>query len=170
MIIAVLDTTLWVQACGSGGTTAGLALGLHLSGSGLAMVSYGVCDSPKVFYSDVDGLLEGLGHDTSSGKSRTLNIPIKHMLHYQRRGRNVFEMAIVSPLFCAGRLAPQFRVTHSDVITCAGGAASDIFAAHQAKGLGYAMSSEAELRFTLDVAQQTGGMSVYVLISFVLHC
>jgi 1-aminocyclopropane-1-carboxylate deaminase/D-cysteine desulfhydrase-like pyridoxal-dependent ACC family enzyme len=56
-----------LQACGSGGTTAGLALGLRLSGSDMAMTSYGVCDSPEVFYSDVNSLLEGLGHDTGSG-------------------------------------------------------------------------------------------------------
>lgn len=56
-----------LQACGSGGTTAGLALGLHLSGSSMAMTSYGVCDSPEVFYSDVNSLLEGLGHDVNGG-------------------------------------------------------------------------------------------------------
>lgn len=55
------------QACGSGGTTAGLALGFHLSGSGLPLSSYGVCDSPEVFYADVDGLFKNLGHDTGSG-------------------------------------------------------------------------------------------------------
>jgi len=30
--------------------------------------------------------------------------------------------------------------------------------AHQAKGIGYAMSTEAELQFTVDVAQQTGAL------------
>lgn len=34
-----------------------------------------------------------------------------------------------------------------------------MFTAHQAKGIGYAMSTEPELRFTLDIAQQTGKMS-----------
>lgn len=57
----------WTQACGSGGTTAGLALGFHLSGSWLPLSSYGVCDSPEVFYDDIDGLFKGLGQDTSSG-------------------------------------------------------------------------------------------------------
>lgn len=106
-------------ACGSGGTTAGLALGLHLAGSGLAMTSFGVCDTPEIFYSDVDSLLEGLGHNTSDGA-----------------------------------------------------AASEMFTAHQAKGIGYAMSTEAELRFTVDVAQQTGvildpvysGKAVYQMV------
>jgi D-cysteine desulfhydrase family pyridoxal phosphate-dependent enzyme len=90
-------------ACGSGGTTAGLALGFHLSGSGLPLSSYGVCDSPEIFYADIDSLFSSLGHDTSGG---------------------------------AG--------------------AADILTAHQAKGIGYAMSTEAELQFTVDVAQHTG--------------
>eukprot|EP00887_Chlorella_sp_A99_P002889 scaffold6.g2889.t1 len=50
-----------LQACGSGGTTAGIALGNHLSGLGLRVHAYGVCDTPEYFYSFVDGLLEGLG-------------------------------------------------------------------------------------------------------------
>ena len=50
-----------MQACGSGGTTAGIALGNHLSGAGLRVHSYGVCDDPAYFYSYCDGLLEGLG-------------------------------------------------------------------------------------------------------------
>lgn len=49
------------MACGSGGTTAGIALGNHLSGLGLRVHAYGVCDTPEYFYSFVDGLLEGLG-------------------------------------------------------------------------------------------------------------
>jgi len=51
------------MACGSGGTTAGLALGVHLSGWGARVHGYGVCDSPNYFYDYIDGLLEGLGAD-----------------------------------------------------------------------------------------------------------
>ena len=32
------------------------------------MTSYGVCDSPEVFYDDVNSLLEGLGHDVNGGE------------------------------------------------------------------------------------------------------
>ena len=50
-----------MQACGSGGTTAGIALGNHLSGLGLQVHAFGVCDTPAYFHSFVDGLFEGLG-------------------------------------------------------------------------------------------------------------
>lgn len=36
------------QACGSGGTTAGIALGCHLSGLGLRVHAYTVCDDEQV--------------------------------------------------------------------------------------------------------------------------
>ena len=49
------------QACGSGGTTAGIALGNHLGGLGLRVHAYGVCDDPPYFYRFCDGLLEGMG-------------------------------------------------------------------------------------------------------------
>jgi hypothetical protein len=49
------------QACGSGATTAGLALGNHLSGYGAKVIGYGVCDDEEYFYNFMDGLLEGLG-------------------------------------------------------------------------------------------------------------
>lgn len=52
---------LLLQACGSGGTTAGIALGNHLSGLGLRVHAYGVCDDPAYFYGFCDGLLAGLG-------------------------------------------------------------------------------------------------------------
>lgn len=50
-----------VQACGSGGTAAGMALGCHLSGCGLQVHAYGVCDTPDIFYDNIDALLEGMG-------------------------------------------------------------------------------------------------------------
>lgn len=49
------------QACGSGGTAAGMALGLHLSGLGCQLHAMGVCDDPDYFYNYMDGLLEGMG-------------------------------------------------------------------------------------------------------------
>lgn len=50
-----------MQACGSGGTTAGLALGNHLSGMGATVHAYGVCDDEEYFYDFIDGLYQLLG-------------------------------------------------------------------------------------------------------------
>mmetsp|Transcript_38187 Transcript_38187/g.97635 ORF Transcript_38187/g.97635 Transcript_38187/m.97635 type:complete len:429 (-) Transcript_38187:175-1461(-) len=55
------DITDIAMACGSGGTTAGLALGVKMSGWNARVHGYGVCDSPKYFYEYIDGLLSGLG-------------------------------------------------------------------------------------------------------------
>ncbi|CAE8614421.1 unnamed protein product [Polarella glacialis] len=41
-------------ACGSGGTAAGLALGNHLSGWGVGVHAYSVCDSPEYFHDFID--------------------------------------------------------------------------------------------------------------------
>ena len=49
------------QACGSGGTTAGLSLGNHLSGMGARMHAYGVCDDPEYFYGFIQGILNDMG-------------------------------------------------------------------------------------------------------------
>ncbi len=49
------------QACGSGGTAAGLALGCHLADSGLRVHAYGVCDTPDIFYDDIDALFAKIG-------------------------------------------------------------------------------------------------------------
>ena len=54
-------------ACGSGGTAAGLALGLHLCGwraRGTELVGIGVDDSPEFFYDKIDGLLRELGFES----------------------------------------------------------------------------------------------------------
>ena len=51
-------------ACGSGGTAAGLALGVAWSGLGAAgteLVGLGVDDTPEVFYNKLDGLYRALG-------------------------------------------------------------------------------------------------------------
>ena len=50
-----------MQACGSGGTTAGLALGNHLGKFGWRISAYGVCDDPDYFYSYIQDLLDGMG-------------------------------------------------------------------------------------------------------------
>ena len=55
-----------MQACGSGGTAAGLALGLHLSALPWRLHAMGVCDDPVYFYEYIDGLLTGMGVDHAS--------------------------------------------------------------------------------------------------------
>ena len=50
-----------MQACGSGGTTAGVALGAHLSGLGTKVHAFCVCDDEAYFYDYIDGLLHDLG-------------------------------------------------------------------------------------------------------------
>ncbi|KIY95661.1 hypothetical protein MNEG_12301, partial [Monoraphidium neglectum] len=90
-----------IMACGSGGTTAGLALGNHLSGYGARVHAYGVCDDPDYFYNFIDGLYRGLGWPDAAGARGTL-------------------------------------------------------AAVQARGLGYAISSDAELATVQAVAGATG--------------
>ena len=53
--------TCGAQACGSGGTTAGLALGNALSGMGADIHAYGVCDDEEYFYNFINGIYEDLG-------------------------------------------------------------------------------------------------------------
>ncbi|CAI5468479.1 unnamed protein product [Closterium sp. Yama58-4] len=48
------------MACGSGGTSAGLALGVHLSSLTSRVHAYSVCDSPGYFYDYIQGLLDGV--------------------------------------------------------------------------------------------------------------
>ncbi|KAK9798127.1 hypothetical protein WJX73_003347 [Symbiochloris irregularis] len=50
-----------VMACGSGGTTAGIALANYLSGHKARVWAFGVCDDPEYFYSFIQGLLDELG-------------------------------------------------------------------------------------------------------------
>ncbi|KXZ56568.1 hypothetical protein GPECTOR_1g51 [Gonium pectorale] len=95
------------MACGSGGTTAGLALGSYLSPLKARVHAYGVCDTPDYFYDYIDGLLEGLG------------------------------VAPGGPLL--------------------GGAdARSLLRAVQARGAGYAISTEEELRTAQAVSAATG--------------
>lgn len=42
-----------MQACGSGGTTAGIRLGCHLAGLGLRVHAMAVCDDEAYFYNYV---------------------------------------------------------------------------------------------------------------------
>eukprot|EP00200_Dunaliella_tertiolecta_P017376 CAMPEP_0202408768 /NCGR_PEP_ID=MMETSP1128-20130828/15516_1 /ASSEMBLY_ACC=CAM_ASM_000463 /TAXON_ID=3047 /ORGANISM="Dunaliella tertiolecta, Strain CCMP1320" /LENGTH=347 /DNA_ID=CAMNT_0049013985 /DNA_START=377 /DNA_END=1417 /DNA_ORIENTATION=- len=99
-----------VMACGSGGTSAGLCLGLHLAMPipKVAVHAYGVCDDPDYFYDYIDGLLMELG--VWDGKSGTSNVPSARGL---------------------------LRVV-------------------QARGTGYAMSTDAELQTMKEVAEETG--------------
>ncbi|CAI5507873.1 unnamed protein product [Closterium sp. Naga37s-1] len=61
------------MACGSGGTSAGLALGVHLSAlSSTRVHAYSVCDSPGYFYGYIQGLLDGVTSTPGSVASKDL--------------------------------------------------------------------------------------------------
>ncbi|CAI5469853.1 unnamed protein product [Closterium sp. Yama58-4] len=60
------------MACGSGGTSAGLALGVHLSALSSRVHAYSVCDSPGYFYDYIQGLLDGVTSKPGSVASRDL--------------------------------------------------------------------------------------------------
>lgn len=61
-----LPTALCAQACGSAGTTAGLALGAKLSGLCPAVEGYMVCDDEKYFHDTINELYQELGYTQSS--------------------------------------------------------------------------------------------------------
>lgn len=50
-----------VFACGSGGTAAGLAIGIHLSKRKAKLHAVGVCDSPSYFYNHINEVAKELG-------------------------------------------------------------------------------------------------------------
>ena len=50
-----------MQACGGGSTTAGIALGNHLSRYGARIWAFGVPYDPDYTYSFIDGLYQDLG-------------------------------------------------------------------------------------------------------------
>lgn len=52
-----------VTGCGSGGTVAGMAIGMLLSGMTAQLHAVGVCDSPAVFYEHIHQVTEELGID-----------------------------------------------------------------------------------------------------------
>lgn len=54
------------QACGSAGTTAGLALGAKLSGICPDVQGYMVCDDEAYFYDTVNELYQELGYSQAS--------------------------------------------------------------------------------------------------------
>ena len=58
-----------VFACGSGGTAAGLALGVALSGLSIRVHAVNVCDDADYFYDHVDRVLQELG---ASHKARDI--------------------------------------------------------------------------------------------------
>ncbi|WIA13925.1 hypothetical protein OEZ85_002495 [Tetradesmus obliquus] len=108
-----LQFDVLASACGSSGTTAGLALGAKLAGLAAAVHAYAVCDSPDYFYEEIDGLLQQLGY-TEAG-------------------------------------------------------ASQLFTAHNAKGLGYAISTDEELKTVQEVALATGVLLDPVYSGKALH-
>jgi len=92
-----LDHVLF--ACGSGGTAAGIALGIGLAyehdkqfnnGSTTSppvVHAMGVCDSPDYFYDYVAGIADEMGLSTLEGEGTTEEYIRKHMIVHQGKGR-----------------------------------------------------------------------------------
>lgn len=64
-----------VFGCGSGGTAAGLALGVKLAGLNTQVHAVGVCDSPEYFYEHIRETAEALGLDAEQ-----LGVPVQDLL------------------------------------------------------------------------------------------
>jgi len=108
-----------VFACGSGGTAAGIALGIALAHGALdksdttdnqdipTVHAIGVCDNPDYFYAFVSNIADGMGLSLPSDMSTEVFLR-RHMV------------------------------------------------VHQGKGLGYAVSTDEELDFVCQFAQETG--------------
>ena len=81
-----------MQACGSGGTAAGLALGLHLSALPWRLHAMGVCDDPTYFYGYIDGLLKGMGVDHASLGTLSIHIHKCHAVMFKSTAGFAFSM------------------------------------------------------------------------------
>lgn len=81
-------------ACGSGGTTAGIAIGVALAFGGMGTLSQstipavhavGVCDSPEAFYKDVSKIADQMGVKLPEGTT-TEGFIRQHLTLYQGKG------------------------------------------------------------------------------------
>ncbi|PNW80489.1 hypothetical protein CHLRE_07g319400v5 [Chlamydomonas reinhardtii] len=128
------------MACGSGGTTAGLALGSHLSGLGARVHAYGVCDTPSYFYDYINGLFQGLGLEVPAGSpgggAQTRTQPQQGSAEGGAAGGQLLLLQQQQP---DEALAVQ-----------------SLLRAVQARGAGYAISTEEELATVQAVAAATG--------------
>lgn len=61
-----------MQACGSGATTAGLAIANSFMGCVGQVHGYGVCDDEDYFYDFIDNLAVGLGLDPEEASARDM--------------------------------------------------------------------------------------------------
>lgn len=135
-----------MQACGSGATTAGLALASHLSGYGAKVVGYGVCDSDDYFYDFIDDLFEGLG---AEAKARDLVT----MKNCKGAGYAISR--------CGPALPPQSRAEARELQAClvwGCGVVKQIHPSGKPDELRQhvVLCREEELQTALDVAQATG--------------
>ncbi|KAG2450414.1 hypothetical protein HYH02_004916 [Chlamydomonas schloesseri] len=133
------------MACGSGGTTAGLALGSHLSGLRARVHAYGVCDTPSYFYDYVDGLFRGLGLEVPPAPSGDKN-----------GGGASSSRAAAAAAGAGGGGGGAVGGQHQQPGEEEALAARSLLRAVQARGAGYAISTEAELATVQEVAAATG--------------
>ncbi|KAH9610038.1 hypothetical protein KSS87_012258 [Heliosperma pusillum] len=125
-----------VVACGSGGTVAGLSVGSWLGNLKAKVHAYSVCDDPNYFFEYVQGLIDGLKAGVSARD--IVNIQNDSMLQW-------FNL-LFQPLVYV------YHISSSEHFWTQ----ADLYGHSQAKGLGYAMNTEEELKFVKDVASITG--------------
>ncbi|DBA68980.1 TPA: hypothetical protein ACH3X2_013152 [Trebouxia sp. C0005] len=87
-------------ACGSGGTAAGMALGIQLSGLRCKLHAMGVCDDPQYFYDYIDGLLKGMGVD-----KHIVGVDTKAMLRMVQAKGAGYAMSRLQELECMQHVA-----------------------------------------------------------------
>ncbi|GFR47123.1 hypothetical protein Agub_g8810 [Astrephomene gubernaculifera] len=137
------------MACGSGGTSAGLALGSHLSSLGARVHAYGVCDTPEYFYNFIDGLFAGLGASSAAATTSAAT-------------------AAAETTSAATAAAEGKGGTSSSISVDA----RSLLRVVQSRGSGYAISTDEELRTTQAVSAATGvvldpvygGKAVYCML------
>lgn len=129
-----------VFGCGSGGTAAGLAIGVHLAKLDVKVHAVGVCDSPDDFYEVVRhkaeslglkslGLKQGLGGAASNGEAAEAEVAAA---------------AEGSEKDNSGARPPLYDEVRSWL------------SIYDGQGLGYSKSTAEELQFLFDVSSQTG--------------
>lgn len=81
-----------VFACGSGGTAAGIAIGLalfhqHHGTTPPTLHAMGVCDTPDYFYDHIASIADGMGLQVPSSSSSTEAFIRKHLVVHSSKGK-----------------------------------------------------------------------------------
>lgn len=80
-----------VFACGSGGTAAGLAIGMRLCGHKAKVHAVAVCDSPQYFYDHINDMAKGLGLTDFDDAENLLTVHSGQGIGYARSTKEELE-------------------------------------------------------------------------------